>query len=242
MLEKLRTWLNGKRDYAQGATLYVIYGTNAGHKALFLRGYSPFSYKMMQDELMRIYKSSAQQPAAPVIISAKEEKPVIASERKMVFVPDAHPETAPLSSEISELYTAAKKRADIAYKNVMNKRAELFLLTKINGEYDINRPDLVEQRRKLAIEVVAGFQQVSHLYEVAGRVKNGDTSDLIEKEENEYDGIPDHLVKVSLDNLLKNYNKLIKREQTPERIALIQQHKMNIVKLEEKWRLLKPVR
>lgn len=234
MLEKLRTWLNGKRDYADGATLYVIFGSNAAYKSLFLKGYSTFSYKLLQEELMKIYKSSAPQKIEP----ANSSTP---GPQKLVSIPvkDDPPE---LTGEIAELYNAAKKRADIAYKDVMNKRAELFHLTKINGEYDINRPELVRQRCKLAAEVVSGFQHVSHLYDVANRVKVGDTSDLIAKEENEYDGIPDHLVKISLDNLRKNYNKLVKREQTPERLALIQQHKKNVLKLEERWLLLKPVR
>lgn len=240
MLEKLRTWLNGKRNFAEGATLYVIYGNNVAYKSLFLKGYSDFSYKIMQDELMKIFLELSQQKKIPAN-NPVEKKTLVLTAQKMVFVPVAD-DAVQLTGEIAELYNAAKKRADIAYKDVMNKRAELFHLTKLNGEYDINRPELVRQRCKLAIEVVSGFQHVSNLYDVANRVKVGDTSGLIVKEENEYDGIPDHLVKVSLDNLRKNYNKLIKREQTPERIALIQQHKRNIIKLEERWRLLKPVK
>ena len=59
-----------------------------------------------------------------------------------------------------------------------------------------------------------------------------------DEEETEYDNLPDHLVKKTLDNLRKNYNKIKNREQTPERIELLQKHEKNIKKLMAKWDLL----
>jgi hypothetical protein len=125
----------------------------------------------------------------------------------------------------------------------MNSRAVLFSMATPADFTDPNRPDLIAQRRKLAIQVVLDAQRVSQLYDKAAYVREhgqlpGATDD--QGEETDVDAIPDNLVKPKLDNLRKNYSKMKMRDQTPERLALMQKHHSNILKLEARWLLLKP--
>ena len=94
------------------------------------------------------------------------------------------------------------------------------------------------------MNVVEGYKEASELYDKAEYVRiNGRLPDqpaLEPDDESDYDNIPDHMVKQELDNLRKNYNKMKKRPQTPERVVLLQKHEMNIKKLEDKWHSLKP--
>ena len=145
---------------------------------------------------------------------------------------------------VTRTYTKlCKNEADLAYKKVMNDRAVLFSLANVDDFTDPNMPAKVQEREKLAIAVVTGFQKVSDLYDTAnyvkenGRLPNSDTST-----ETEYDNLPDELVKQQLDNCRKAFNKLKSKEQTPVRIELMQKHQENIKKLEARWHSLKPAR
>lgn len=142
-----------------------------------------------------------------------------------------------------QLYAVCKEEADNEYKKVMNVRAVLFKKAAPDGFLDINKPDLIFDRGELAIEVVQGFQKVSELYDRANYVKQHGrlpSSDADLEDDNEYDLLPDSLVKQRLDNARKAYNKLKKKERTPERVALLQQHEQNIAKLKAKWDSLQP--
>lgn len=106
---------------------------------------------------------------------------------------------------------------------------------------DPNTPERIDARCKLAISVVQGSQIVAQLYDQAEHVKMfGRLPDQDAIDGNEYDNLPDTLVKVTLDRLRNNYNKILKRDTTPERLALLQKHKANIQKLQAKWRSLNP--
>jgi hypothetical protein len=54
--------------------------------------------------------------------------------------------------------------------------------------------------------------------------------------------IPEYQVKQYLDNRRKNYQKLIKRDATPERVLIIQQHEKDIQILERRWHSLTQVK
>jgi ribosome-binding ATPase YchF (GTP1/OBG family) len=124
----------------------------------------------------------------------------------------------------------------------MNLRAVAFSLATVEGFEDVNRPDLVAKRSPIVVDAVIKYQRASKLYDIAkyvhdhGRLPNEDAE---HDEATEMDAVPDELVKSTLDNLRKNYNKMKKREQTPERVALLQKHVTNIKKLEARWHLLK---
>lgn len=147
----------------------------------------------------------------------------------------------PNKNENPDLYTACKLQADNTYKKAMNHRAVLFSMVPSELYEDPNRPDLVEQRSKLCILVINLYNEASELYDKADFVRiNGVLPEVVKNTIDEIDIIPDHLVKSKLDNLRKNYNKTKKREQTPERITLLQKHQSDILKLDKRWLSLKP--
>lgn len=222
MRELLRNWLNGPRDYYKGVILLDTAGGDDSLLAVLRKGPNEFRVNRLEKELRQIFESLDETPSV-VPLPKKEKKAVQADER---------PKNV-------ELYEACKREADAAYKKVMNMRAVLFNLAK-DDDGTVNLPNKIEEREKLAIDVVLGFQQASHLYDKANYVKG--TGRLPETEDNrdsEYDNLPDSLVKQQLDNARKALSKLKKKEPTPERIELIQKHEENIQKLSAKWHLLR---
>lgn len=256
MLDTLRAWLNGRRSYIQGVTLYAILGKDARLLALFKSGDTPTNNKRLQDELMIICKQMKAQSASNLPPSSPQtHKQSIRKTEKQVGIAGSVTKSAGVivqsivkaETEVKlvatcinpELYAIAKKEADLAYKENMNERATLFAMCNQQGFEDINRPDLVAQRTDIAVGVVLNNIKVSELYDRAEYVRVHGHLPVIEKEEDEYTSIPDHQVKQALDNLRKAYNKMKKREPTADRVARMQVQEQNIKKLEEKWHSLK---
>ncbi|HVX01401.1 MAG TPA: hypothetical protein VHA52_13340, partial [Candidatus Babeliaceae bacterium] len=139
-----------------------------------------------------------------------------------------------------ELYESCKREADIEYKKVMNKRAVLFSMADSEGFEDPNTEAKINDRSKLAIDIVTGYQKISDLYDRVNFVKShGHLPDQGGIGEKEYISLPDHLVKLRLDNARKAYNKIKAKERTPKRVVLMQKHEENIKRLEEQWKSLK---
>ncbi len=236
MLETLRAWLNGNREYHTGVAIYAMTGSNTALLSLFRKGKSDYNSKRLEEELLSIchsLKSKSDTNAATF------QRTTTTIQTKITKL--GTQSIATITKPNEKLYNACKKEADLIYKEAMNLRAELFAMGRSYGFEDVNRPDLVRQRSKMAIDVVVLFNKASKLYDRAVYVKQhgrlpDDTED--NNEENQYDDLPDHLVKKTLDNLRKNYNKIKKRPQTPERIELLQKHEKNIKKLTARWDLL----
>jgi hypothetical protein len=231
MLDALRAWLNGNREYFTGVALLQQLSNNTALLNLLRKGKTDFTYKRLQDELLQICKnlkanssSSIQKNISPATKDVAENK-------------------QPGEIKNPALYAACLKAANLLYKEMMNERAILFASAKVEGYEDVNRPDLVHERSKAAVDLVIKYQRVSELYDRAAHVKQfGKLPHELQADDDvksEYDALPDHLVKQTLDNLRKNYNKIKKREQTAERIALLQKHEANIKKLAARWQQLK---
>ena len=205
------------------------------------------------EELLQIYHQFSSSPQSAPANPAPERTPVKKVSTKSPTIPQnannvtenankiaANVNTVPVNSQ---LYDACIEEANTEYKKVMNARAILFKKAAADGFLDINKPDLIFDRGQLAIEVLQGWQKVSQLYDRADYVKQHGRLPSAEadlEDDNDYDVIPDSLVKQRLDNARKAYNKLKKKERTPERIALLQQHEANIKKLKAKWDSLQP--
>lgn len=214
MLEQLRSWLNGSRDYWIGIVLYDHLGDNETLKELFKRGESAFNRRKLDQSLHAIWDQNNRRIPEPVENLKKE-------------------------TENSELIAACKLKADKEYKKIMNMRAVLFQMTNTKGALDQNTPELIKKRSHLALEVVAGYNHLSQLYDTVAFVKNTGRLPDQDPQETDFNLIPNHLVKQVLDNTRKNVNKLKKREQTPERVALIQHHEKNIEILIHRWQKIK---
>lgn len=217
MLDQLREWLNGDREFYRGVALYEMAGDNDSLLQLLKKGKTDFAYKKLQDCLLQICNE------------LKIERPEIKKFEKNISTPVN-----------KTLYEAAQREAFILYKEAMNDRAVLFACIESLDFEDPNRADLILQRSRPAVDLVLKFNRVSELYDRANYVKINGRLPETEELNNEFDALPDHLVKAALDNARKARNKLKSKEQTAIRIALLQKHELNIEKLEKQWRSLKP--
>lgn len=239
MLDTLRAWLNGDREYFSGVIIYSKVGDNEAFLKLLSKGKTDYCHERLQNELMRIcIELKSKQHGIKKTDQSKNIKSIAPS------VDEGLGKTKDAGSGPNEdLYRACKADADKTYKALMNLRAQLFALAKSEDFSDPNTPDKIEQRSRMAVNVADGYKTVSQLYDKAdyvkkhGRLPNDQDPD---DDELNVDGLPDHLVKQTLDNTRKNYNKMKKREATPERVALLQKHEINIKKLEARWHSLQP--
>lgn len=258
MLEELRAWLNGSREYYAGVVLYAKCGSDNRLKALFAKGKTDYCERRLVEELMEICKQLKENYGSEnTVLQRREPKPNGLSgggkllpefeknQRSNASALADRSERVEEDSRNPELYAAAKAEADAHYKEVMNKRAVLFSMANPDDLSDPNTPDRIQQREKLSLEVAECFKKVSILYDKADYVKQHGRLPNEEDgagEELNPDNIPEHLVKQTLDNRRKNVNKLKKRPQTPERVALIQKQTEQIKQLEARWRLLQPAK
>lgn len=231
MLDKLNAWLNSSKDYDSGVLLYESLQHKADLLVMFKKGVNEFRKHRLHQVLQALAKEMKDNPFSGNI-SVKATNGTGADQQ--VF--NNPVKVLPVNQE---LYNAAIDAADKQYKELMNLRAVLFSTIDANS-YDPNTTERVAIRCKPAIAIVRGFQAVSQLYEDAAFVKaNGYPPDQGEPGNNDYENLPDDLVKQKLDNLRKNYSKMNQREVTPARFLLLQKHKANIEKLAARWQKIK---
>jgi hypothetical protein len=238
MLDTLRAWLNGKRNYFTGVVLYAEVGGDKDLLNVLQKGPNDFRVRRLHEELVLICDKLKEKSNAKILRDPTGEK---ADQERVDQRIDRHPQNSIPANP--DLYAACKSEADLAYKKIMNDRAVLFAMANASAQdfTDPNMPDKVQARQKLSLDVVIGWQKVSELYDRADYVKvNGRLPETEDHNESEYDNIPDSLVKQALDNARKAFNKLNVKEHTPARIELMQRHQINIKKLKDKWHSLKP--
>lgn len=249
MLDALRAWLNGKRDYFMGVALFAKLSDNKKLHRLLLNGPTQFNVKRLADELNDICTKMKEETPPELRSFPYQGTPeggtylseCVANPSKIKLQPKAA-DQEPVNPV---LYQSCHQTAKKEYKETMDTRAVLFHLAKVDDYTDVNRDDLVKQRCALALQVVKGYNKASALFEQADYVKingrlPGDDDDQEEDGKNDYDQLPDHLVHYTLDLLRKSYNKLKLKPETPERLQKLQADEKNIKKLELRWDLLKP--
>jgi hypothetical protein len=246
MLEQLRAWLNGKREYYAGVALLAEAGGAANLLAVLTKGPTPFSVDRLYKELLHICNNlkSNSDVRQPTLLHGQEENRGATSQESSgsQAVLGRSPGTENLPPANPALYESCRQEALKIYKTAMNDRAILFSQVRNLSTEEVNLPHHIAARAALAIAVVRNFNLASELFDRADFVKqNGRLPDGPGEEAPEvaYDTLPDDLVYPTLTNLRKALSKLKKKEPTPERLALQQQHSANIQKLEGRWRLLK---
>ncbi len=252
MLEVLRLWLNGNREYWSGVVLYAQCNLDERLLNVFKKAKTDFTTERLPKALLEKFNELN----IDTNVITKNGEPTNTTTQKGCTTKRLGSLATTISTKTiiiatakeavnKVLYEACKLEADNLYKETMNLRAVLFNKAKPTGFEDINRPDLVQQRNKPSVDVVIMFQKASKLYDKAayvydhGRLPN---EDLDHDPDTEMEALPDELVKSTLDNLRKNFNKMKKREATPERLAMLQKHEKNIIKLEARWHYLKPIK
>ena len=255
MLEQLRSWLNGGKDYTAGVLLYLQLGDNEPLKKLLKKSKTDYNVKRLQEELRAICVglksnenvhsySTTKKDSQPAINQAKinGHQPFITNKANTDPAPSADDPNVNAFANI-QLYDACKAEANKKYKEAMNARAVLFGMLPADEYAEVNKQDLVLQRSALAIKVVGLYNEASRLYDRADYVslhgKLPDADDHPDLADMEL--IPEYQVKQYLDNRRKNYQKLIKKEATPDRVLIIQQHEKDIEILERRWHSLTQV-
>lgn len=115
---------------------------------------------------------------------------------------------------------AAKRDADIAYKEMMNKRAILFDLVPVEEAIFENSAELIQERGRLALEVVRLQEKVDELYDryrfalATGKLPNN-PEPIVQT-------VDPVLLYQKISNLQKAISKLRKKEPTSDRLALIE--------------------
>ncbi len=241
MLQLIKKWIDGPREFFTGVAIYrKLPDKHAPLLQLLSQGPSDIGKQKLLEALKAAYTSlQAQELVNPEHTGVTVRK-VVLKPQEPVNTPQETPiEAVPVNEP---LYKAAKTEADNLYKQVMNARAELFAMARYDGMTDPNLPDLIEQRRPLAVDLVKAFKKVSELYDRADYVKKHGRLPDIEipaPDEELLEEIPDAQVKQKLDNLRKIYNKTKAKPVTAERALKLQKWEVEIKILEQRWHLLK---
>ena len=227
MFELLRDWLNSRdKNYYKGVLIFSQLSNDTALLQLFQKSKTDYREKRLLKELNKLYEELKPTHVKPLVLQKFEtdEKTVVPEQPANI-----------------ELYNSCRAEALKVYKQTMNMRSRLFALASVEEFEYPNLPGSVEARSKLAVEVVVQFNRASALFDRADYVKEHGHLPYDETEETtNYDALPDHLVKPTLDNLRKNLSKLKRKEPTPERIEKIQKHTKHIEKLLARWHLLQP--
>lgn len=232
----IRLWLKSKRDYYTGLALLIKTSNNQKLIDLLRKGPTEFNVSRLTEELSSIVSDKPKVSKVNPPTTVKPMPAAVHPEAKAGSPDEGPPPVNP------ELYKAAREKALLVYKESRNIRAELFSMTKVEPWEDVNQPYLIEARSPLALKFLELDKRASELFDIAdyvrrtGRLPQQDPSPAIE----EYKDLPDHMVKQTLDNLRKNYNKQKNRDKTPERVARLQKMELNIKKLSQRWASLKP--
>lgn len=242
MIEVIRIWLNGKREYFPGLAIAMQFHKNNAILDVMRKADNARNKErlltIMQEEFTRL---STLQQNAGVPIPKKVKSPVRPVASYQVPATD-QPEVNPIHLQ-SPVYLAAKEEADKAYRQAMNLRAVLFNKANVEGWEDPNTPERVKDRCKLAIDVVIAYREASRLYDKADRIlQSGSVPAPEEALEEDYQALPDALAYKQLSNARKALSKLKQKQKlnpTADRLALMEKHQANILKLEAQCRTLK---
>lgn len=247
MLEVIRIWLNGKREYFPGVAIAMQFHKNAAILEVMKKADNPRNRdrlkNIMEEEFDRLNKdqeSIYSLPAGNGKALGKLFLKMHPLQTVSLPSPPADQQAAESPHLKSTVYKAAKEEADKAYKQLMALRAVLFDKVRQVEEWeDPNTPGRVQERCKLAIEVVTGYREVSKLYEKADFIlQNGTVPVTEETNEVPYQALPDKLAFKELTNLRKAYSKLKNKPPTADRLARMEGHLENIKKLEAQCRTL----
>lgn len=155
-------WINNDRNFEVGLKLAEQAGTNAQ----MLRNFS-IHPKVGKKKLYYLLKELAglnsREPVAPKVISSQKPKPCAiptpGNTQKGADTPDKS------EFENSAIVIAAKRDADVLYKEMMNKRALLFnMCPALESKYE-NEGGKVKRRVTLTKEVMALDRKVNHAYD-----------------------------------------------------------------------------
>lgn len=209
MDRELVSWLNSSHDYSQGVKIFFRLSKNDRLKQQFANGKPAEHSEMLFNELRSIFYALKGIKPVATVVPKKDETPTPVAPQPIAKNP--------------ELEAVCKLEADKAYKQLMNARALLFALCPIENTPNENSIEAMAQREDLAMSVANLQPVVDDLYNRLRYVqKHGKLPDA---EPTKTDDIPSNpiLLERKRVNIIKGIHKLKAKEQTPERVALIQE-------------------
>lgn len=245
MIEALRSWFNGKRDYSTGTKLYIIYGDNLLLKNSFVKGETNFTRRRLEEELTKIFENAVKLLQTGQLENCEGSGKIMeaispVSELSASPIKDKPSELVrqPLNPDLEKICDAEAK---LQYKQMMNTRAELFAHIRNVAEYEaLNSPDRIGQRLPLALSIIKQNYGVGEAYDKLAHVRqHGQLPNQEAIQVEDISTVPDAEVKATIDNIRKNLSKMRKREATAERVVLMQKHTENLVTLLKRWDSLK---
>lgn len=226
-MQDLAAWLNSNRDYKTGVQIYLKYGDNQQFVQLLLDGETQYTRANLFENLKTIYYQ--------IKNGTSQTNTVVKKQHTEVTVPVVpHPDQKPVvvktqtpKLQKGTLYDACKLQADKLYKELMNLRAELFQLCPIvETKMENDEFTFVNDRRNIVLRMMDLQYETDQAYDKLRYVEeHGVLPTVKEAKEEEIPSNPIQLMNFK-KNLVSGINKLKKKEQTPERIALLT-HKLN---------------
>lgn len=230
MYDRLCAWLNGKKDYWIGVTIYRWYHPEAAIIPMLLKGPTAFTTKYITDALWAVYRQQKNAGKPEIKAEATPDKPQEPDTAKAPAADYSH----------TELYQSAREEANRQYKEIMNTRALLF--SKVRDPHfigDHNREDLVKERRPLALAIVKGNKLYTDLYDKADYIRTTGQmpSFPVDQQEEEPDlsAMTDPELAHFQENTRKNLSKVKKLKPSPEILNRLQ-------KLEDRMKSIKAER
>lgn len=226
-MKELVQWLNSSREWDKGVDLIQKFATDQQVRNLFAEvSPSPVYADMLFQEIRSIYyalkNSKPVVPIEPEEITPPQPKFPTGGLVRIQAEPVLPAEKESDSFRDSPLAVQCKLEADKLYKLMMNTRAELFAQCSTGPVHGENSDEALSIRSDLAMKIMELQYDVDMAYERYRYViANGQLPDS-PSSEFQVPTDPMDLLQTKL-NLQKAINKLKRREQTAERIALIQQ-------------------
>jgi len=154
MTEAILAWINGSRDYLKGIGLLE----NSGAAPELLKRLRADDSTDNKRELFFNLRALLSGSPAPSVTPILQATPIIA-------VPHNKKAIQPVSAPLNDIAAAAKKDADLLYKEMQNKRALLFDLCPVIPSASENDKSQQLRRSQLAKEIVELETEVTAAYE-----------------------------------------------------------------------------
>lgn len=221
-MQDLTAWLNSKRDFKEGVQIYLQYGDNKQFVQLLLDGETDYTRKNLFDNLRAIYyalKNGTNQPDPVVKKQEPEVTAPVVTHDDQTQVPIPAPIPQP---QKGELYNACKHDADKLYKELMALRAELFQLCPLEeSKMENDEFTFVNDRKAIVLKLMDLQYETDQAYTKLRYVEEHGTLPTFTEPKPEEIPTNPILLLTFKKNLVSGINKLKKKEQTPERIALL---------------------
>lgn len=168
MTEAVRAWLNGNRNYDDGVVLYLQYGRDTALKQQ-LRGMETAT---LRSRLFQELKALVKPNAINLNYTVPKETETV-QETQKIGTPPAHnllernrTDTEVADHSTNPVVIAAKREADLLYKQLMDVRARMLWYCPLTEDPLENNPGSMKVRGDLAAEVIRLQYKMDEAYRI----------------------------------------------------------------------------